>query len=136
MPSAWYGGECLTVYYNRLQRDGWTLTSLQSKRHPNLLTVFEKALPKGWTFQKICHASLSRPPGKGVYWDEHALVSDEGDFLAFPDWEWSEWVDDRLVYAEQGCLYRRAVTSGTHLGAPSLIHDFNGYRFEARPAPY
>src|SRR5207245_492851 len=26
-PGAYYGGECLTVYYNRLQRDGWTLRS-------------------------------------------------------------------------------------------------------------
>lgn len=27
-PSAYYGGECLHVYFNRLQRDGWTLPQI------------------------------------------------------------------------------------------------------------
>jgi hypothetical protein len=135
-PAAWYGGECLTVYYNRLQRDGWILTSLQSKRHPQLLTVFEKALPKGWTLQKICNSGVHRRQGKGVYWDEHALVSDEGEFIPFAEWEWADWVDGHLVYAESGCLYRRRLLTARLLHDPELIHDFNPYRFEERIAPY
>jgi len=138
VPSAWYGGECLTVYYNRLQRDGWILTSLRTQRDPQLLTVFEKALPKGWTLQKICNVSTSdkRPRGTGVYWDEHALENDEGAFFPFPKWEWADWVDGNLVYAEHGCLYRISILRWDKLGAPGLIHDFNPYTFEARPAPY
>ena len=137
-PAAWYGGECLTVYYNRLQRDGWTQTSLQSRSQPNLLTVFERHVPRGWTLQKICHASASekRPRGTGVYWDEHTMVSDEGKVLAFPEWAWADWVDGHLVYAEAGSLYRRSIRNARELGPAHLIHDFNAYIFEARSAPY
>lgn len=136
VPSAWYGGECLTVYFNRLQRDGWLLTSLQSQRNPHLLTVFEKRLPKGWTLQKNCRVRTGREQGKSVYFDDHAMVSEEGEFLEFPTWEWGEWVDGHVVYAESGCLYRRALTSPRKLGDPRFIHDFNGYTFESRVAPY
>lgn len=135
-PPAWYGGECLTPYYNRLQRDGWTLTSLQTKHNPRLLTVFEKALAKGWTLQKICNTGFTRSQGKGIYWDEHALVNDEGEFLPFSDWEWADWVDGTIVYAEHGCLYRRGIKNAGALREPHLIHDFNAYTFEAREAPY
>jgi hypothetical protein len=136
VPPEWYGGECLTVYYNRLQRDGWLLTSLQSQRNPHLITVFEKRLPKGWTLQKICRIRTDRAQGKSVYFDEHAMVSEEGELFTFPTWEWAEWVDERVVYAEAGVLYRRALQSARKLGEPQLIHDFNEYKFETRAAPY
>lgn len=137
-PSARYGSECLTVYYNRLQRDGWTLVSLASERGSGRITLFERRLPHGWTLQKICHANASnkRPQGTGVYWDEHALINETGDPLAFPKWRWADWVDDRLVYAEAGALYRRAIRNAKELDPARLIHDFNAYTFEERLAPY
>jgi hypothetical protein len=135
-PPEWYGGECLTGYYNRLQRDGWLLTSLQSKRNPHLLTVFEKRLPKGWTLQKICKIRTGREQGKAIYFDEHTMVNDEGELLTFPSWEWAEWVDGHVTFAQKGCLYRCAITSARNLGTPALIHDFNPYTFEAQKAPY
>lgn len=135
-PPEWYGGECLTGYYNRLQRDGWLLTSLQSRRHPHLLTVFEKQLCKGWTLQKICRMRTGREQGKAVYFDEHTMVSDEGELLRFSAWEWAEWVAGHLVYAEAGGLYRRPILSAKRIGESCLIHDFNHYRFEARTSPY
>ena len=135
-PPEWYGGECLTVYYNRLQRDEWLLTSLQSRRNPHLLTVFEKRLRKGWTLQKICRIRTGRAQGKAVYFDEHAMVNEDGELLTFPDWEWAEWVDGHVLYAEGGKLFRRSVLSSRKLGLPSVIHDFNPYTFCPLAAPY
>ena len=135
-PPEWYGGECLTVYYNRLQRDGWLLTSLQSRRNPHLLTVFEKGLPKGWTLQKICRIRTGRAQGKAFYYDEHAMVNEDGELLTLPNWEWAEWVDGHVVYAEGGKLLRRSVQSSRKPGPPELIYDFNPYTFSAIAAPY
>ena len=48
-PSAYYGGECLTLYYNRLQRDGWTLRS--GDHHGAALC--EKELPNSWVLRSV-----------------------------------------------------------------------------------
>lgn len=136
VPPEWYGGECLTVYFNRLQRDGWLLTALQSKRNPHLRTVFEKPIARDWTLQKICRVRTGREQDKAVYFDEHALVNGEGEPMNFPAWEWAEWVDNQILYAEQGCLYRREVTASNALGPAQLVHDFNPYTFSPIEAPY
>lgn len=130
-PPNWYGGECPTVYYNRLQRDGWNLLSQDSR-----LTVFQKSLPKNWTLEKHCHAEIHQEQGKGVYWDEHLLYNDDGEGVTGDHWEWADWVDGEVVYAEKGCLYRRALLSTAATGPSGLIHDFSGYTFEPREAPY
>lgn len=135
-PPAWYGGECLTGYFNRLQRDGWTMTSSQAGRTPHYHTVFERELDHGWTLQKICKVRTGREQGRAVYYDEHGLINRRDNMLEFPTWEWADWVDGALVYAEAGFLYRRHLKSATRLGEAKLIHDFTPYAFEARPAPY
>jgi hypothetical protein len=45
-PPHQYGGECPNVYYNRLQRDGWTLTNKIEKEKWNIATIFQKVLKK------------------------------------------------------------------------------------------
>lgn len=47
-----------------------------------------------------------------------------------------EWVDARLVWALDGCLYAAEVTSEERIGEQELIRDFNPYTFEKRAAPY
>ncbi len=32
-PKDYFGGECLTVYYNRLKRDGWVMADKRISRH-------------------------------------------------------------------------------------------------------
>ncbi len=131
-----YGGECLNVYYNRLQRDSWILKIRSEKGKWNSETLFEKELVKNWLLRKICHEQVGSPKGKGCYWDEHEIQNKSGKTLPKPDWEWAEWVDDSIVYAESGCLYRISIKSSDELSEPQLLHDFNDYKFENRQAPY
>ncbi len=54
----------------------------------------------------------------------------------FPGWTWAEWDRNRLVWAEQGCLFTAGLDQEKGVGAPKLLHDFNAMKFEARAAPY
>ena len=131
-PKDYFGGECLTVYYNRLQRDGWVMGGEEVQE----TTVFEKKLPKSWTLRKFAFSELNAPTGRGCYWDAHELRQDTTNtVLAFPEWEWADFVDGRLVWASEGQLRAARLGSGTLLGE-KLLHDFNGMRFEAIAAPY
>ena len=135
-PKNQYGGECLNVYFNRLQRDGWHLTTDWKQEQWHLPTIFEKKLLHGWKIQKFCHAQVGSPPGKGCYWDEHELHKHNGEILTKPKWEWADWVDNALVFAEDGCLYKITIEGSSDLSEAKLLHDFNSYKFENRQAPY
>jgi hypothetical protein len=131
-PPEYFGGECLTVYYNRLQRDGWVMHKEQDQG----ATLFEKKLPKSWRLRKVAFAETGAPPGRGCYWDAHELRQEStGTVLAYPEWEWAEFVDGRLVFAVDGQI-RTARLSRGELSGEKLLHDFNGMKFEALAAPY
>ena len=134
-PKNQYGGECLNVYYNRLQRDGWNLKN-RDKEKWHSLAIFEKKLPHGWKITKICHEQIGSPPGKGCYWDEHELQNQNGDILTKPRWEWAEWVDNAIFFAQNGCIYKITIVSSSSLNEDQLLHDFNNYKFEPKQAPY
>ena len=134
-PQGYYGGECPSVYYQRLQRDGWSYQRQDKLERWRTLDIFEKPLKQGWTLRKLAHAEIGAPPGKGCYWDEHELEHSTGVLLKFPDWEWAEWEGDRLVWATAGCLYTGHLRNHT-LNDVKLLYDFNPLQFEARSAPY
>jgi hypothetical protein len=122
----------LTVYYNRLQRDGW----LMSQDTYQGAALFEKNLPKSWRLRKLAFAEIGAPPGRGCYWDAHELRHEPTDtLLAFPEWEWADFADDRLVWATEGQL-RTAHLGRGKLSAEKLLHDFNNMKFETIAAPY
>ena len=127
-PENYFGGECLNVYYNRLLRDGWI--------HAAKGKAFEKKLTNSWTLRKICKSSTNQPKGKSVYWDEHELITNSGETFSRPDWEWADWVDNSISYAEHGCLYKMFIESNNNLSEPILLHDFNSYKYEELKAPY
>lgn len=130
------GGECLSVYYPRLQRDGWVLKTELKNSKWETCTVFEKELPKGWVLRKLAHAQTGSPPGKGCYWDEHEIEnSKRGQRLAFPKWEWAGLDGKTVVWAEDGCIYRAPLYTN-ELGPAKLLFDANSMKFEAREAPY
>jgi hypothetical protein len=132
-PAAGFGAECLSVYYPRLLRDGWTLA--EPIRPADWIDRFEKPLAHGWTLVKLAHRSAHPPPGRGCYWDEHCLVqARSGVVLTYPGWEWADADRDGIVFAEQGSLFRQQLTADGPL-APQSIRDFNGDRFQARQAP-
>ena len=135
-PKEYFGGECLGVYYLRLQRDGWKLKHREEKDKSHSITFFEKSLPKGWILRKIAHAQLNPPKGKSCYWDEHELIDRDKEVSKFSDWEWAELDENRLVWATNGCLYARSIETENKLGLPKLLYDFNDMEFERVTAPY
>jgi hypothetical protein len=131
-PPEYFGGECLTIYYNRLQRDGWVM----HKEEYQGATLFEKKLPKSWTLRKLALAETGAPPGRGCYWDAHELRhGPSGTILAFVDWEWADFVDGRLVWAVEGQLRTARLGKGGLLGE-KILYDFNEMKFQALAAPY
>lgn len=136
-PSAYYGGECLTVYYNRLQRDGWTLRDdLPPNPDADPPEAFDKPASAGWTLRKFCFAECGAPEGRGVYHDRHALLrADSDEFVDLPDWEWADLDGTRLVWAVAGKLYTSRLGRKGPV-EPTVLHDFNGMVFEPLDAPY
>jgi hypothetical protein len=131
-PKHFFGGECLTVYFNRLKRDGWTMDGDQVQE----ATVFEKKLPKSWTLRKLAFSEIDAPTGRGCYWDAHELRQESTNtVLAFPEWEWADYVDSRLVFAVEGQLKAAQLGRGK-LFREKLLHDFNDMKCEAIAAPY
>lgn len=135
-PANSYGGECLTVYYNRLQRDGWVLVSRESIEKWNSITTFDKSLSNGWILKKIAHEQVGSPEGKGCYWDEHKVINPNGIEEVHEDWEWADTINDRLYFAQNGAIYGIDIEQLDSGVKPELVHDFNGYVFESKEAPY
>lgn len=135
-PTDYFGGECPSVYYPRLMRDGWTLANREKQPSGQSATIFEKPIGKGWQLRKIAHAQIGPPPGKGCYWDEHELINLKTDeWLAYPDWEWAEVDGNSLVWATGGKLFRGRLGK-TALFDEREIYDFNDMQFEPIEAPY
>ncbi len=133
-PQDYFGGECLNVYYNRLKRDGWVM---HDKEYQGAI-LFEKKLPKSWRLRKLAFAesTIGAPPGHGCYWDAHELRHESTDsILAFPEWEWADYVDGRLVFAVEGQLRAAQLGRGI-ISGEKILHDFNDMKFEAIAAPY
>jgi hypothetical protein len=131
-----YGGECLGVYYIRLQRDGWVMKETIRDKSGDHLTVFEKPARNHWVLRKRAHATTNHPVGRGVYYDTHELFNTKtGEAVELEPWEWAD-VDDRwLLWAAEGCIYRGRV--GVHgLHGAKLLYDARPLRFERIKAPY
>ncbi|PZV06443.1 MAG: hypothetical protein DCF32_09775 [Leptolyngbya sp.] len=133
-PEGGCGGECLSVYYPRLLRDGWVWVDRIKVRQWQDKDIFEKPMGHGWRLRKIAHAEVGAPVGKGCYWDEHELVGPDAT-IACPSWEWAELDHKRLVWATAGKLYAAQVGKDglTH---ETVLFDFNDMVFEALEAPY
>jgi hypothetical protein len=135
-PQGQMGGECLSVYYPRLLRDGWVSLGLQQSGLGQEIHRFEKQTADGWILRKLAHAEVGAGPGKGVYWDEHVLVAPgSGAETAYPTWEWAELDGRRLVWAQGGRLF--AAMLGNHgIAAEQMLYDFNDMVFQEIAAPY
>jgi hypothetical protein len=133
-PSGGKGGECLSIYYPRLLRDGWMLNDYLSAGITDQCDIFEKPLGNGWLLRKYAHAQVGSPPGKGCYWDEHELIRTQSDLcLKQPGGEWADLDGTRLVWGEAGRLWTGQL-SDAGLAEPRLLHDLNGMTFEQQPA--
>jgi hypothetical protein len=132
VPEGGRGGECLSVYYPRLLRDGWTFAGKLSEVLFDSCDIFEKPLAHGWVLRKLAHAQVGAPQGKSSYWDEHELENKRlGLLLEKKNWEWAErdWVQSRdtVVWAD---------LHADGLGDTRLLFDANPFRFQPISAPY
>jgi hypothetical protein len=133
-PVLGFGAECLSVYFPKLLRDGWTIEAEVGPHRA--CVVFVKALPHGWTLRKFAYADVAHPQGSGCYWDEHELEHTERRaLLACKGWEWAEREGSSVVWAERGVLYRAEV-GREGPGERRALMDFNSMEFEAIEAPY
>ena len=136
-PEGEFGAEDTGVYYRRLLRDDWSLTSTSKKSKFNSVTIFEKQLKKGWILRKIAHEQVDSPKGKGCYWDEHELFNKTtNEEVQCNDWEWAELDKNTIVWAVHGCIYRAAIKTNKSIGEAKLLFDFNPFKFEEIQAPY
>lgn len=136
IPIGGYGGECLSVYYPRLQRDGWDCLEQQNVGKWKDIHIFQKKLTDGWVLRKIAHSEIGAPVGKGCYWDEHCLYHPSSELLlSFPDWEWADVERTRLVWAANGQLFSGHVNDNK-IHNQKMLYDFNPMKFEAIEAPY
>ncbi len=137
-PERSFGYECLTVYFNRLMRDGWVMGDTADEKKNHKVVKFSMDLPHKWKLIKLANASSSQssPPGEGCYWDEHVLVNDRGQTFERSNWRWAQWVDGAIVFTENGCLCKMEIVDSLHLGEPEILHDLNGMKYEEIVAPY
>ena len=136
-PSGGFGNnECLGVYYPRLLRDGWQFKERIRVAKWQERDIFEKPLKYGWLLRKIAHAQTDPPEGKGCYWDEHELIHPKSDTqVKYPNWEWAELDERRLVWATEGKLFCGNITS-SGINNEQELYDFNSMEFEPIEAPY
>jgi hypothetical protein len=111
----------------RLQRDGWTCVARPEGRDSPWVHVLERPVPGGWTLIRTVHlrheAFELRPPRAG-------------QALPLPGWGWADLDPDRerLVWAEEGCLWAAGVDA-TGLVRRTLLIDLNGMLPRRTPAP-
>ncbi len=134
-PVGQFGGECLSVYYPRLIRDGWLHVDHTRSKTMNREDVFEKSAHRGWILRKIAHIGASAD-GHGCYWDEHQLVHTKSfSQVECPTWEWADIDGERLVWATEGKLFAGRLTK-SGLTAQSELCNFNEMEFTPIEAPY
>ena len=115
-----------TVHFNRLLRDGWTMTGSSPaitawhKRHPSE--------PRALTMTQLFEG-FNRPGGPYVV--DYDVVSDAGGTTTVGQASWADWDHrGRLVMTRDGRL--GAWVDGTGF---QLIEDFNPHVPDPQPAP-
>lgn len=120
------------VYPYRLRRRGWEI-----KLRDESVIIFHKSLSDGVFLEKIWQRQAMRcgyKDGHGEFYEDHHLIFGSSP-KKLADYEWCEWRDPYLLWAEGGCLFRAELESKS-IVKKTLVYDFNPERFEERVAPY
>lgn len=110
------------IWHDRWAEAGWTFRE-ELDAAGDKVRLREKELPRGWIlrFRPLAGYELEHARSKRL--------------RQFPGCEWAEFEEKRLVWAEKGCLLAAALDREAGVGSPTLLHDFNPMKFEAREAP-
>jgi len=118
----------LTAAYPQIWHDRWAEAGWRFREELDAagdkVRLREKDLPGRWIlrFRPLAGYELEHTRSKRL--------------RQFPGWEWAEFEEKRLVWAEKGGLFAAAPDREAGIGSPTLLHDFNAMNFEAREAPY
>ena len=122
------------TYGLRLLRDGWSFVS-GAKETGDHITRFSKTLKSGWYLYKCIRGGQRE--NRSAEHETHTLINpDKGISIDMPNWEWAEFRDSKVFWAEAGSLYEARPEKEGGVGKPKLLHDFNEYVFQERLAPY
>lgn len=113
------------IYHARLLKNDWILKS----RNRNRIT-YSKSLSTSIRLEKIVVNSFNFPK-----YEFHRLVLND-QMEEKSGWNWCEWKDDWLLWAENGCIYRSQLPDNSLTFEGKLIYDFNADKFRERSAPY
>jgi len=133
------GGEDNTVWFNVLERDGWSLMkegAFQRKGRGWIATE-----PQTWEKFHSRRKMRLEMATVGVHssdrrYDMHFRVfSDESDIVPPSAWDWADWdPSGDLVYAENGCIHRAKLRQrGIH--SSKTLADFTEDKFSNVSAP-
>lgn len=116
------------LYSQRLIDRGWNRVS-----KANNIETFQKHINKNTLLEKIVYGYPhgTNVKGKGQFWESHKIIIDD-KVEEKEDWEWCEYMYDKIYYAQKGCLYELSNVDSE----PKLIYDFNDEDFIERVAPY
>ena len=123
------------VYFSRLMRDGWHMAG-DKGWGPFETAVFIKQVNGSWNLEKRFCVTNGRQAGKGSYHEEYALISRKTlATVPFPEWEWADVDDGRIVWAEAGRIMA-GLPRPSGLEEVKLLYDTNPLAFEELAAPY
>lgn len=122
------------LYGCRMQRDGWVLI----KERLNAAIFLQKQINPDWLLIKKFYTRASNKIGKSYCYETHQLVNTQtNEVVEYPDWEWADIDQHRVVYAERGKLKAISFTEAKFDPALSKkLYDFNNMVFEEKIAPY
>lgn len=137
----------MSVYVPRLTLCGWILREII--KEPKIRYVFGKEVKyeaiRGfrftkqysaqWTLYMVSHCDSKPPKGKGHYWDEFCLRSEDGMIIPLDAWDWGDVDGDRLVWTE-GYLLWAGKVGEKGLVDKKILGDFTNMTFESIEAPY
>jgi hypothetical protein len=111
------------IWHDRWAESGWRFRE-EVDTAEEKVRLREKELPRGWVlrFRGSTGYELDHVRSRGLW--------------PFPGWTWAEFDRNRLVWAENGCLFTAGLDRAKGIGVPGLLYDFNDMEFEARAAPY
>ena len=100
-------GESVGIYTYKLIRDGWKEINTVTTGKYDCKIYFHKQLDKELILCKIFHATINHPIGKGCYFERHEIIDIKNEKKwEFPVWEWADYDNGHLIWAEYGKIMR------------------------------
>ena len=128
-------GEDPFIYFRRLEREGWLRRKHVKGDRFNEEYTFTKRINRRYHLIKIFHAGLNHPIGRGAYYETYQIYDEKSkETVEYPEWEWAEVDNNRVIWAEGGKLF--AAENNKLLKEKTELFDAAKLQFELLEAPY